>query len=58
MAGQCPFDDTAGKLLAMERQAGCLAEYLRRGDIELARWLLCELKRELCQIDNEAGGKT
>lgn len=51
MVDQPPCNDTAQKLRAMARQAGCLAEYLRRGDIELASWLLQELKAELHELD-------
>jgi hypothetical protein len=51
MADQSPCNDTAPKLRAMARQAGCLAEYLRRGDVELARWLLRELKSALHELD-------
>jgi ribosomal protein S15P/S13E len=52
MADQSTCNDTAQKLRAMARQAGCLAEYLRRGDVEMAHWLLRELKSELHELDD------
>jgi hypothetical protein len=51
MAAQSPYYNTADKLHALARQAGCLAEYLRRGDVELANWLLQEIKSELTNLD-------
>jgi hypothetical protein len=47
MADGSLLNDAALKLLDMERQARCLSEYLRRGDLELALWLATELRDEL-----------
>jgi len=52
MAAQSPCYDTADKLHALARQAGCLAEYLRRRDVELANWLLQEITAELAELDD------
>lgn len=56
MADRPSHDDTIQKLNAMARQGGCLAEYLRRGDIELARWLLREWERDLRRLAHELDG--
>jgi len=52
MAAQSPCYDTADKLNSLARQAGCLAEYLRRRDLENAHWLLQEITEELAALDN------
>lgn len=38
------------KLLAMERQALCLAEYFRRGDRRYAGWMIAQLQEQLAQL--------
>ena len=55
MADGSLFHDAALKLLEMERQANCLAGYLRRGDLELAIWLTTELQAELRQMERDLG---
>lgn len=49
--------DTEVKLLDMQRQARCLAEYFRRGDLEMAVWLLSELQDELREIGTQLDGR-
>jgi hypothetical protein len=46
----CSLTDLAQTVAAMERQAHCLAEYLRRGDFELAIRLVKQLAEALADI--------
>jgi hypothetical protein len=50
MANGSMLTDLAQTLDAMERQARCLAEYLRRGDLELAIRLSRQLAAALTEI--------
>jgi hypothetical protein len=55
MADGSLVHEAALKLLDMERQANCLAGYLRRRDIKLAVWLATELQDELRQMEANLG---